>query len=129
MSWEPLEWKVTEKRRSKVVTSGELLERTVLYKVGHHGSHNATMRAKGLELMKSEQLVAMVPVDRRTAKKMKWNMPFPSLWSRLIEMTDGRIIDLERGVPEPSGGPSEAWTKFRAKVTEEPDWIDYQVTL
>jgi hypothetical protein len=34
------------------VKAEDLLERTVLYKVGHHASHNATLRQKGLELMK-----------------------------------------------------------------------------
>ena len=29
------------------VTGGDLLGRTVLYKVGHHGSHNATMKGSG----------------------------------------------------------------------------------
>lgn len=36
------------------VTAHELLARTVFYKVGHHGSHNATLRALGLELMTNE---------------------------------------------------------------------------
>ena len=49
----------------------------------------------GLELMTSPELAAMVPVDRRTAKKMEWNMPFPSLFRRLSERTRGRILDLD----------------------------------
>ena len=35
----------------KPVTGPDLLARTVYYKVGHHGSHNATLREQGLELM------------------------------------------------------------------------------
>jgi hypothetical protein len=31
------------------LTGPDLLARTVLYKVGHHGSHNATLREHGLE--------------------------------------------------------------------------------
>ena len=49
------------------VTSSALLARTVLYKVGHHASHNATLREKGLELMQSDELVAMIPVDEEQA--------------------------------------------------------------
>ena len=60
------------------VKSDDLLARTVLYKVGHHGSHNATLREKGLELMASGELAAMIPVNRVTAKKMDWLMPFPA---------------------------------------------------
>ena len=51
----------------------------MLYKVGHHGSHNATLREKGLELMASGELTAMIPVNRVTAEKMDWLMPFPPL--------------------------------------------------
>ena len=29
--------------------SADLLHRTIFYKVGHHGSHNATLRERGLE--------------------------------------------------------------------------------
>ncbi len=59
------------------MTADDLLSRTILYKVGHHGSHNATDRADprnavgneigepfGLELMKD-----MIPVDGAAARK------------------------------------------------------------
>jgi len=42
----------------------EILNRTVFYKVGHHGSRNATLNTKGLELMDPDNLVAMIPVDQ-----------------------------------------------------------------
>ena len=35
-------------------------------KVGHHGSHNATLKEKGLELTDALQ-VAMIPVDHQMA--------------------------------------------------------------
>src|SRR5262249_52990344 len=35
----------------------DLLKRTVFYKVGHHCSHNATIKTGGLELMESDKLV------------------------------------------------------------------------
>ncbi len=43
----------------------------MLYKVGHHGSHNATLRAKGLELMQSSALIALIPVDHNEAVKKR----------------------------------------------------------
>ena len=49
------------------ILARDLLARTVLYKVGHHGSHNATLRAQGLELMTSAELTAMIPVDEEWA--------------------------------------------------------------
>ncbi len=64
-----LKWQVTKKGKQETVTAGELLKRTVFYKVGHHASHNATARKHGLELMTSEELVAMITVDEAVAKK------------------------------------------------------------
>src|SRR5262249_13809470 len=47
LSWQDRKWTVDE----RVVTGPDLLARTVFYKVGHHGSHNSTLREKGLEMM------------------------------------------------------------------------------
>lgn len=129
MSWGALQWSVTKGKQTRVVDTKQLLARTVLYKVGHHASHNATMRAQGLELMESNDLVAMIPVNRVTARKMEWNMPFPSLFTRLKEKTQGRIMDAELGLEEPADGATPAWKKFRAKVKEGPNWMEYSVTL
>jgi hypothetical protein len=123
LSWESLEWDVN----GRTVKSDELLERTVLYKVGHHGSHNATLREKGLEIMASSELAAMIPVNRETAKKMDWLMPFPALLKRLEEKTKGRVLDAELGVADdrPAGSSAAAWKQFTAKTDVQPLWIDY----
>ena len=83
LSWQDLKWKVD----GKEVTGPDLLERTIFYKVGHHGSHNATLRELGLEKMTSLKL-AFVPVDKKMAVKKRWNaMPLNSLMKRLNEKT------------------------------------------
>jgi hypothetical protein len=46
----------------KTMTGPDLLKRAIFYKVGHHGSHNATLKEKGLEEMERLR-VAMIPVD------------------------------------------------------------------
>lgn len=127
LSWEPLEWEFKEDGETRTVKSSDLLARTVLYKVGHHGSHNATLREKGLELMSSGELTAMVPVNRVTAKKMEWLMPFPALLSRLVEKTHGRVIDAERGLDDatPQDLSDAAWNRFIARTDVQPGWIDY----
>lgn len=95
LSWGDLRF---ERSGMEDVTIEDLFARTVLYKVGHHGSHNATLRERGLELMTSRELVAMVPVDERFANDVKhWNMPFPSLLRRLDEKTVRRTIRADRG--------------------------------
>ncbi|MGY3487894.1 hypothetical protein ACVW1C_005777 [Bradyrhizobium sp. USDA 4011] len=98
MSWGDYVWPPeAEQSDPGRVTAEKLLARTVVYKVGHHGSHNATLRERGLELMNHPGLVAFVPVDERFARDVKkWNMPFPSLNKRLEQKTGGRVIRGDR---------------------------------
>jgi Metallo-beta-lactamase superfamily len=126
-----LSWESVTFADAKGVTSGDLLGRTVLYKVGHHASHNATLREKGLELMTSPELTAMIPVNREMAKRKKWNMPFPPLFDRLNEKTMGRILDAELGQ---SGTKADAltakqWKDFQKRCDVQPGWIDYTVDV
>jgi hypothetical protein len=131
LSWEGLEWQVQAEHDTTVVTTHDLLARTVLYKVGHHGSHNATLREKGLELMTSDELVAMIPVSRQTAQKMDWKMPFPSLLRRLQQKTGGRILDLDEGTAAENPGPltPQEWQQFVARTDVQDHWIDYHIPL
>ena len=131
MSWSGRKWRVKDGADTRTVTTADLLARTVLYKVGHHGSHNGTLRELGLELMTSRELTAMLPVDRTTAEKMDWNMPFPTLFRRLHEKTAGRILDLENGLPPapPAGTGGREWAEFLARTEVTPGWVDYQVEL
>ncbi len=48
-SWLGLQWSAEQAGRSAAVTARDLLQRTVFYKVGHHGSENATRKEDGLE--------------------------------------------------------------------------------
>jgi hypothetical protein len=65
-SWERVRFDVPG--RAKPMPALELLGRTVFYKVGHHCSHNATLKKGGLELMNRDDLVAFIPLDEETAK-------------------------------------------------------------
>jgi beta-lactamase superfamily II metal-dependent hydrolase len=118
LSWQKLSWQGPQQDGTiATVTSADLLKRTVLYKVGHHGSHNATLREQGLELMTSPQLAAMIPVDQAMAQHKKWNMPFPPLYRRLEEKTAGRVLRAD----QPSTG---------AHVTEGPAglYVEYDIS-
>jgi hypothetical protein len=105
LSWQKLTWEVPDASGTKQkVTAKDLLARTVFYKVGHHGSHNATLKKHGLEMMTSPHLVAMIPVDREQAKKKTsktnpkgWEMPEKNLYNRLLEKTRGRIVLADEG--------------------------------
>ena len=78
----------------------ELLNHTVFYKVGHHGSHNGTASVSGLEHMKSPDLVAMMPLVQ-SAVPDEWgganNFPAKALYKVLIEKTRGRLIRTDEG--------------------------------
>jgi hypothetical protein len=92
-------WKVAD----KVVTAEDLLRRTVLYKVGHHGSHNGTLKAKGLEMMgrpgASGELVALLPVNEHVARDLAHygEMPLRSLVKDLAIRTGGRVARSDEG--------------------------------
>jgi hypothetical protein len=93
LSWQGLSWPDPDAGNGTKVTVKDLFGRTVLYKVGHHGSHNATLREQGLEMMTNDDLLAMVPVDEKFANTVKhWQMPWPDLLARLKERTAGRIL-------------------------------------
>jgi hypothetical protein len=134
LSWHDVEWFLEHEEGVEMVTGGDLLRRTVLYKVGHHASHNATLRERGLEMMEQPDLVALIPVSEEQAAKMGqngWAMPFPPLLARLEEKTRGRVLRADTGLPEDAGELSaDEWHTFRAHAVEEPGglWIDYTVT-
>jgi hypothetical protein len=128
-SWQDCSF-ATGKNGKAPVTAVDLLKRTTLYKVGHHASHNATMREHGLELMESPDLIAMVPVHHEQAVKKKWDgMPFPILLDRLMEKTRGRVLRIDDGVPKtaPSGTTKSLWADFLKRVHEDKLFLDYLV--
>lgn len=89
LSWETLKWKID----GETVTGHDLLARTVFYKVGHHGSENATLKAKGLELMTDKDLSAFIPTNEKDAKKVKWGeMPFHLILDALKKRAGKRVI-------------------------------------
>lgn len=124
LSWHELSWP-GEEQDGERVTVTDLLERTVLYKVGHHGSQNATLSQKGLEMMKSKELVALIPVDQKWAnEKMGWKHPAENLLSRIETKTRGRIIrtdDIPAG-DKPPGKPNEAEESEWQAFTRQLDW-------
>lgn len=112
----------------------QILNRVVFYKVGHHASHNATAREKGLELMLSPDLVAMIPVVEAVAKEQKtknnvdgWAMPYGDLYARLKDKTRQRIVRGDGDVQAESAAFAAAGGRFTlhyADGTVEPLWVE-----
>lgn len=113
LSWQDLSWQVGDKQ----VSGPDLLRRAIFYKTGHHGSHNATLREKGLEMM-TELKVAMIPVDHDMAVKRKWgNIPLQALMDRLNEKTGNKVLRIDEEVPE------------ALKDAVPPSELYYEITL
>ncbi len=92
----------------------DLLERTVLYKAGHHGSHNATLHEKGLFQMRDLQ-VALIPVEKETAMRRRWTrIPLDRLVEELDARTGGRVLQSDTAAPPATKG----------MVTETPLYFD-----
>jgi len=152
LSWHDpqMKWSVEHAPgKSRDVTTADLLARTVFYKVGHHSSHNATAKGKGLELMNQrDELVAFIPVDRGIAltrnPKDSWQMPARALYRELLKRCQGRVVrsDLGWAAPAKKGdliekelfglGTEAEWTEWsknqqaatHVSVTD-PLFVDY----
>ena len=134
LSWDNVSWPRDPARPGAgTVTAADLLKRAVVYKVGHHGSHNATLREKGLERMESPDLVALIPVEKEMAAKKRWDMPFPPLYERLKEKARGRVIRVDDGLPgegeavKKFGLTAREWKEFEARTTVDDLWIELRV--
>ncbi len=131
LSWTStgLQWTVNGHGKPAVtVKPEELLRRTVFYKVGHHGSHNATLAEKGLELMTDDRLVAFVPVNHQQAVKKRWpGMPFSPMMEALMTHTQGRIVRIDDDAPprpKPDTNISDAdWQDFLDHLVENEDLL------
>jgi hypothetical protein len=131
LSWHEGTWRAAGSGGvQETVTAADLLGRTVLYKVGHHGSHNATLKRKGLEMMTADELVAMIPVNHDFAKNTKgWDMPFPGLLTELTRRTKGRVIRADTGLPAPAVVNKDAKHAFFNAVTETALYIDHFIPM
>lgn len=95
LSWQDTSWTLKD---GTVVTGPDLLARTVYYKVGHHGSKNATLQEKGLELMTHPDLSAFIPTNEADAKKVKWGeMPYHGILGALERLSGNRVVRADDG--------------------------------
>jgi hypothetical protein len=112
LSWQDLAWSVD----GQTVKGPDLLKRTVLYKVGHHGSHNATLRENGLEMMNNLSF-ALVPVDKKIADDKGWHeMPLQELIEALEKKAKGCVVQSDEGLPAAIAGKAHE-TKLYVEVT------------
>ncbi|MCG2842507.1 hypothetical protein L6Q21_16130 [Sandaracinobacter sp. RS1-74] len=105
-------WKDVEFEGGQGKIAADLVARTAFYKVGHHGSVNATAK-DALESMDAANLIAFVPVDTDVAlNRCRWkDFPAGKLMAALGRQTQGRLIasDSDWVKDQTLPDPMEGW--------------------
>lgn len=90
-SWHKIDW--SEPLPNEDITTEDLLNQVVFYKVAHHLSHNGTAQSIGLEMMNHPDLVAMATLNYKVISNgWKSTMPNRAILKALLERTQGRTI-------------------------------------
>jgi glyoxylase-like metal-dependent hydrolase (beta-lactamase superfamily II) len=139
LSWSKDDWKDGR----EVITAKDLLSRTVFYKVGHHGSHNATLNGKvrddypNLAWMGQgeygREFTAMITAVRAWAETQKgWNHPLPAIKKALLEKASGRVFQTDTEFDDMKrfeGSPQSEWDAFVARTRGERLYFDYTIAF
>jgi beta-lactamase superfamily II metal-dependent hydrolase len=96
----------------------ELLAKTTFYKVGHHGSHNATPTDFLDGVLKDSTLLAAAMVCTRTEVNPTWDIPRGPLLKRLRKMTPNVVRSDE---------PKKTPKAFKRAANN--DFVDYDVAV
>jgi hypothetical protein len=137
ISWTQNEWK----EGAETITVRDLLARTVLYKVGHHGSHNATLNGTATDPHASLEWMATGPAAGEftamitavnewamTKNNPPWRHPLPSIKRALVQKTQGRVFQTDEAVPSrPDGIPDGTWNAFLARSVFNRLYFEYSV--
>lgn len=130
LSWHDFEWDVPGFDEPR--TAEDLLNHVVLYKVSHHGSHNATIKEKGLEMMTHPELVALVPEMEDSYS----GIPYGKLVTALEQRCKGRVLFSadKHFKPEsllakrPDQISASEWKAFKKNVVVERRYVEYTVS-
>jgi hypothetical protein len=139
ISWTKGSWKVN----GQEITVRDLLSRTVLYKVGHHGSHNATLNGSAEDRYPNlawmahgeygSEFVAMIPAVPKWAYAVKpapWRHPLPSIEKALRAKCEGRVLQTDMNALKPPEDPSDPdWKAFvkRTRIDVNGLYFEYDV--
>jgi hypothetical protein len=137
VSWDDIKWK----DGSAIITARDLLARTVLYKVGHHGSHNATLAGKleddypNLSWMatgeNAQEFTAMITAVNEwatTKNDPPWRHPLPSIKLALSEKAQGRVFQTDMdSLVKPDDVPQNEWDEFMARSKFTDLFFEYQI--
>jgi hypothetical protein len=125
----------------ETVAVRDLMGRTVFYKVGHHGSHNATLKGTvdsdyanldWIGLDHPDEFVAVIPANTQwalTGPPTPWEHPLKAIHQALLAKTDGRLFksDTDFSPALPKGASKENWKRFAARVEADKLYFEYTV--
>ena len=135
VSWADLKWTVD----GAEVTTRDLFGRTVLYKVGHHGSHNATLNGTATDAWPNlawmatgsaaGEFTAMITaVNKWALEKAEWNHPLPAIKTALEQKTAGRLFQTDTDtLTKPTEVSPAAWKTFTDRATIDDLFFDYTI--
>ncbi|MCL4395423.1 MAG: MBL fold metallo-hydrolase [Chloroflexi bacterium] len=132
-SWGALKWTVKDGGEGRLIGIEDLLKRTVLYKVGHHGSINASLK-EYVDQMTSPALTAMLPVDHADALAKRWkDMPWTPLLRALAcgggENAERVIIRMDASTTaKPEAMSKKDWDSFQSRYEENELYMEYTVS-
>ncbi len=114
----------------------------MLYKVGHHGSHNATLNGTDADDYANigwmargafaKDFVAMIPANTEWAlgKSQPWVHPLPQIERALMKKAHGRVFRSDRdhiARPDTETMTDEAWHTFQSRLKEEDLYFEYSI--
>lgn len=141
LSWGRQTYPAHDGENPPQLTIRDILPNVVFYKVGHHASHNATLKAEGLELMTHKALSVMIPLVEATAREQKtvnategWKMPFPKLYDRLLAMTRHRVVRGDGATDHERAAFTASGSIFKLKygpdvAAGDPIWVELKLSL
>lgn len=145
LSWGRKDWRDGD----DVVTARELLSRVVLYKAGHHCSHNATLNGRAdddwpnLSWMAlgaaAREFAAMITAVRAWAELQNgWDHPRKEIKDALLKKASGRLFQTDTALSamkqefaavSPDGAATADWSDFDRRVTEHRLYFDYRISV
>ena len=113
----------------------------MLYKVGHHGSHNATLNGKptddyaNLSWMAQgdhgREFTAMITAVRAWAETQKgWDHPLKAIKDALLKKASGRVFQTDTDLEQmemAAGSSKVEWDSFARRTTGTRLYFDYRI--
>jgi beta-lactamase superfamily II metal-dependent hydrolase len=136
-SWTKKNWRDGD----AIVTARDLLSRTVLYKVGHHGSHNATLNGLATDEYANlawmgqgshaREFTAMITAVRSWAETQKgWDHPLKAIKDALLKKASGRVFQTDTDFEKMKAadeGVEVDWSSFTQRASGHRLYFDYVV--